>query len=999
MKKPLTFLLLSTCLWAPGGLTAVTLSTGNDPQGNACDIVGWTDAAGQPRMVWIKKSNPGGFITRYTWVNNGTPVDARVRENYPPWGFLVLVNHWKPDTTGNYVTSCNAANLTVPLSSSVPFHGAHHLIWRGTFRMKMDPADTISWYNTVQYVFTDGRNDFLFSTAYDSSDMAEANLQSDMRSPYGEIDWDGNGSSIEPISGIGWGTTYKFKSTEPLGGNLSDNSPWDYTQPNSIPYIWQWKDSTKENAELAIVQNQRYVDQAAGGELHTGGCSAFPAPPSTGTRMGDIPGAYKACVPYQLNVYANWTGQRFTWGSVFRNIWGLFGNGLPPFANGHYDALGLYTYTDQYPVNAWSWNVLVGRWSDGGQAALVSDTENIYASSLSASVGTVVLSGPRGPGNYVAPSTGSMPTQSYAKAGFDWVFRAWRVTAVGGAATLHFTVNGSLYRPTLILQSMGALPCLVALDGTSLVEGMDYLASYDSSRSEVYLTLLRTLAAGTRTLTVQSSCGTPTHTPTVTRTQTPGGPSNTPSPTVSRTATPSPSSSPTPSFTPPPACTALLIDTLEDGNLNNLLGGTWSTYAAAPSTISLPSAAGAGYPSSIYGPLHSVAANGSNVGSQVGSLYTTFPSTDLGGRDRLIFWIKASGPSTTFHVNVARAAITDYDHYGANFTVVPDTWTRIELPLNSMTQGGWGAPKPKAWNDVNGLVFYTASPGTFSLALDDISFDCPGPTPTPSSTRTNTPTRTASPTVTPSPTSTPTATRTPTSSATPTWTPTTTLTASPSATPSPTATETPYAGTPTNTFTVTATFTVTETYTHSPTVTLTASPSTTPSVTLSTTSSATSTISSTSTFSSTGSPSPTLSPSFSVSATPTATRTPVPSATRTFSPSPVPSVDSTPPTPAPAVATDGTLEVLEVVPLPHPNPKVFKVRLNGPADRCKVKVYSPALTCLALFENHNPTPGGWLQVDAQALRLANGIYFYEVWAERGSVRSLKPVLGRLLVIQ
>jgi hypothetical protein len=64
-----------------------------------------------------------------------------------------------------------------------------------------------------------------------------------------------------------------------------------------------------------------------------------------------------------------------------------------------------------------------------------------------------------------------------------------------------------------------------------------------------------------------------------------------------------------------------------------------------------------------------------------------------------------------------------------------------------------------------------------------------------------------------------------------------------------------------------------------------------------------------------------------------------------------------------------------------------------------VKVYSPAFTCLALFENHNLTPGGWLQVDAQALRLANGIYFYEVWAERGSVRSLKPMLGRLLVIQ
>jgi hypothetical protein len=99
------------------------------------------------------------------------------------------------------------------------------------------------------------------------------------------------------------------------------------------------------------------------------------------------------------------------------------------------------------------------------------------------------------------------------------------------------------------------------------------------------------------------------------------------------------------------------------------------------------------------------------------------------------------------------------------------------------------------------------------------------------------------------------------------------------------------------------------------------------------------------------------------------------------------------------VATNGTLEVLEVVPLPNPNPWALQVKLNGPADRCKARIYTSAMTCVAKLENPSPVPGGWMQLDARALGLSNGTYYYEVWAERGSVRSLKHVVGKLVVMK
>jgi hypothetical protein len=93
------------------------------------------------------------------------------------------------------------------------------------------------------------------------------------------------------------------------------------------------------------------------------------------------------------------------------------------------------------------------------------------------------------------------------------------------------------------------------------------------------------------------------------------------------------------------------------------------------------------------------------------------------------------------------------------------------------------------------------------------------------------------------------------------------------------------------------------------------------------------------------------------------------------------------------------LQVLQAVPLPNPNPAAFRILLSGPADACTVQVYSTAMVRLASLSRHAALPGGWMELDARELGLANGTYFFEVSASRGDVRSLKPFIGRLVVLR
>lgn len=91
--------------------------------------------------------------------------------------------------------------------------------------------------------------------------------------------------------------------------------------------------------------------------------------------------------------------------------------------------------------------------------------------------------------------------------------------------------------------------------------------------------------------------------------------------------------------------------------------------------------------------------------------------------------------------------------------------------------------------------------------------------------------------------------------------------------------------------------------------------------------------------------------------------------------------------------------VESVRPNPNPNPAAFQILLGGPADRCHVQIYTSAMVRLADLEGAGSNAPGWLSVDARSLSLANGTYYYAVWAQRGALRSGRPVLGKLVVLR
>jgi hypothetical protein len=365
------------------------------------------------------------------------------------------------------------------------------------------------------------------------------------------------------------------------------------------------------------------------------------------------------------------------------------------------------------------------------------------------------------------------------------------------------------------------------------------------------------------------------------------------------------------------------------------------------------------------------------------------------------FWIKGlAGTQARFQIHTwyeKRQTPEYWNDYGHVFSFT-GAWQQVSVPYSSLVLPGWGTPYAFDPQEAYSLVWFPYTPGAFDISLDDIEFYCIAPVGTP------TPTRTASPSPSPSfsPSSSPTQTPSPTASPSPS--PTSTATESPTATLSPT--ETPYAGTPTSTFsaspspsqspspsaspTSSATATATPTATASATATLTST--LTPTRTVTATPSRTSTVSVTLTV---APASPTATPSMTLTATQILTATP--SATPTLSPTPAAALPTA--TRTAQEGTNGALEVLEAVPLPNPNPGSLRVRLAGPADLCRVRIYNKAMQRLLELQVPVNSNGGWSQVDLGSLSLPNGVYYYAVWAQRGPLSSLKPQIGKLAVLR
>ncbi|MEO7096246.1 MAG: hypothetical protein ABI175_23505, partial [Polyangiales bacterium] len=322
---------------------------------------------------------------------------------------------------------------------------------------------------TIQWMFATGRDHPLWTISYDATAAGKNTVNADTRSPYGDLTWDGAaaGSAGAPVSGVGWGDHYKFVSTK---SPVDMSSGWDYSQPNTIPYAMMW--TTAPDAEMGSVQTQAYKQHDAGGYWFYS---------SWGKKAAStMPVDYNWA--YQLNQYEIpflLTSKRLAWGTNFGAV-----------GQEHYNALGDEAKTlVGWPFQSYSVSMVLGKHSEGAVAAQVTQMETAQRTTLTASVGSVVTSGPAG--------VGRTDSVTYAPAGWDHIYGAWAATAAGNAATLQLAIaSGSLVEPMFAIRNYTAAapPAHVRLGGKELVADDDYFTSVDPATKTLWLTLGRTVS-------------------------------------------------------------------------------------------------------------------------------------------------------------------------------------------------------------------------------------------------------------------------------------------------------------------------------------------------------------------------------------------------------------------------------------------------------------------------------------------------------------------------
>lgn len=489
------FALVLFCLSLARPLMADINASQTVLDGVDCHVVSWKDSRGGPRSLYLMKKNPGAMRLTYM-VDRALVTNSAFRENH----FIgELINH---GSRGASASRKNSKNI----STQIVLAGKHHYIFRYTFEYEMNSEPGKFWKISEDWEFIDGRDSFLQSVAYDSSEIpSEQVMKEDMRGPYNETDWTGGGK----VSRVAWGNNFKFQTTGNFAPNpvtctysCNGNAPWTWNEPNTIPYVWEWCDpklGAAVDREWGVVQNlPDSVMDFGGGYYGTGNMPAtLPAVSGKKNLMFECWAA-----PTQMNCWDSaWDSGRVTWGTPYS-----------VFNNGHSNDRGTQVMGNIFrPVAAWSWLHQVGKYSEQGLPRLVKDTENIFKSSLEATLGSVVTEGPLGPGDHVGPGVGKqlkkgvMPAAPYHLAGFDPVYRTWNVKAKSGNASFSLNVSGSLEKPTFVL--MGAKKrgtYTVTLNGALQKEGTDVYFDFDAAGGKLWLTLNKTLPEGVNRFEIKS---------------------------------------------------------------------------------------------------------------------------------------------------------------------------------------------------------------------------------------------------------------------------------------------------------------------------------------------------------------------------------------------------------------------------------------------------------------------------------------------------------------
>ncbi len=468
----------------------------------------WRDAANKPRVAVLAHNDgqngpvaPGGYPNRggalrefrYQMPDNSTRVAGVTNYgNGGQGGFGYVVSHsaWPGNGGG-----CNGDDS--PLGYGTPgafqrvFEGRHHAIFRFTqaYPRHCSAAAggaTASLPVTIDWTFSTGRDNPLWSVTFDMSALPANYLFDDSRAPYGELNIDGAGAT--DISGVAWGDRWQFTSTS---APVQLDSTWTWNTPNTVPYVKLWVTST--NATMGIVQSQTMTQQDAGARnafYHD--ITAFWNHTSAQGDAGDgyaMP--WQDSWPYQANSYSIDIGApnnnaRLTWGTSY----GFLGQTS-------YDPHdGVVANAAGYPKKSYAVYVVLGPHSATPVETQRSEIETRQTLTLTASIGSVAASGPAGPAR--------ADTIAYTPAGVDPVHGALTFAASGNALDANIAVGaGALKHPLLVVRGVTAYPSSVKFNGITLTADTDYFPSLRAGANELWLTLNRDLAGAANRVQIQ----------------------------------------------------------------------------------------------------------------------------------------------------------------------------------------------------------------------------------------------------------------------------------------------------------------------------------------------------------------------------------------------------------------------------------------------------------------------------------------------------------------
>jgi len=481
--------------------------------GMPSEVFAWYDSAGLPRSAALAYNDgaqgPGGSYGgelrqfQYRVGANTRTVNA---SSSSAAGFGYVVSHPNDSDESCLGTgdSSSLGHFTSGTWTRV-FEGRHHAIFR--FQQNYPRyCSTVGAAEhdipvTIDWTFSTGRDNPVWSISYDLSVVAANVLEDDSRAPYGELLFDGSategGHSI--IAGVGWGDGYKFQSTT---NPVTYNSAWTWNVVNTIPYVKLW--TTAIDATMGTVQTQTLAQQDAGGYFDAtfwGKTSASgPACPSGDGDSHIMPCSYNwdyQSINYSMgavNGGSDSTGTnntRLAWGTEFgflgQNSYDVNGSATWGGPRGNLTASG-------YPKKSYSVYVVLGLHSTDAVDTQVTQVENVQMVTLAATTGTVAANGPAG--------VNRSDTITYSPTGYDPVYSALVFNASGNAIDATIGVGtGTLIKPLIIIRNYtsGAYPTTVKLANITLTMDTDYFPSLRTDKSELWITLNSDLSgAGNR---------------------------------------------------------------------------------------------------------------------------------------------------------------------------------------------------------------------------------------------------------------------------------------------------------------------------------------------------------------------------------------------------------------------------------------------------------------------------------------------------------------------